>query len=275
MRESWTKSPDAEQRWGRRRGGAALEALDGSFASALRTLQDIQEDAVASANFWQWVHVTGFRHQLLLEAGERTEASRHAARLRQRLDALPTNPFAEDWAVAQDPVPRLLNAEYRGGLLSRAGHNAERVAWLQRWGPRSTRFTRPFFWVHAYAEYAETPEEATEALAALPRFGAVPPFRPLTATNFSIGRTYLLAGKVDEAIPYLTKATKACTPLSYPVPYVRSNLFLGMALAKKGDKPGACAAYAKVLKHWGKAKPRSVSAEQARKLSRELGCPAG
>jgi hypothetical protein len=30
-----------------------------------------------------------------------------------------------------------------------------------------------------------------------------------------------------------------------------------------------------VLKHWGEARPRSVSAEQARTLSRELGCPAG
>jgi serine/threonine-protein kinase len=212
---------------------------------------------------------------VLLEQDRRAVAAQFAADLELRLPALSTNQRLEDWAIAQDPRPRLSDGRYRGGQLTLAQRNERRAAWLHERERQVRPLIRPYLWVNAYAEYAETPEEAREALAALPQFGGIPPFRPLTATNFSIGRTYLLAGKVDEAIPYLTKATRACTPLSYPVPYVRSNLFLGMALAKKGDKTGACAAYAKVLKHWGKAKPRSVSADQARKLSRELGCPAG
>ena len=174
----------------------------------------------------------------------------------------------------QDPVLPLAAAEVRGGLLAAAGFAQRRDAWLREREPRTHSNMKGYLWVHAYAEHAETSDQAQEAMAALGRFGGMPSHRPLTATNYSIGRTLLLAGKTEEAVGYLRKAAHACMPLSAPVRYVRANLFLGQALEATGDKAGACKAYDVVLARWGKAKPRSVTAEEARRRSKALGCTA-
>jgi hypothetical protein len=44
------------------------------------------------------------------------------------------------------------------------------------------------------------------------------------------------------------------------------------ALETKKDTEGACAAYKVVLDRWGHAKPRSVTADQARERAKALGC---
>ena len=53
---------------------------------------------------------------------------------------------------------------------------------------------------------------------------------------------------------------------------IRSWFFLGEARAAKGDREGACAAYGKQLDHSGAARPRSLTAEKARRRQRELRC---
>jgi TolA-binding protein len=88
----------------------------------------------------------------------------------------------------------------------------------------------------------------------------------------AFGMTYLLAGKVDEALPYLERAARSCSALDHPLTQTAAHLHLGTALEARGDRPGACAAYRTVLERWGAAKPRSVSAEAARARSRALGC---
>jgi serine/threonine-protein kinase len=57
-----------------------------------------------------------------------------------------------------------------------------------------------------------------------------------------------------------------------PFGHVHAALDLGRALEAKNDTPGACDAYAKVLARFGKAKPRSVSAEAARARRSALRC---
>jgi hypothetical protein len=49
-----------------------------------------------------------------------------------------------------------------------------------------------------------------------------------------------------------------------PMTWMSAQLELGQALEAKGDRPGARAAYERVLERWGKAKPRSLTAERAR-----------
>jgi serine/threonine-protein kinase len=185
---------------------------------------------------------------------------------------LPTNQGAEDWAMAEDPVPMLYEARYRAHAITRAARDARRDAWIASWRARTTRDYVPYIWVHAYATYATTPSDATEAIAAREPFGAIPPYRPKTATNADIGRTLLLAGDAAAATPYLKRATRSCLPLDLPFPFVRSQLGLGEALAKSGDTSGACAAWGALIARWGDAKPRSTTASAARARSKELGC---
>jgi serine/threonine-protein kinase len=54
---------------------------------------------------------------------------------------------------------------------------------------------------------------------------------------------------------------------------MRAHLHLGDALASKGDTASACAAYRVVLDRWGSARPRSVTADQARAHAASLRCP--
>jgi serine/threonine-protein kinase len=53
---------------------------------------------------------------------------------------------------------------------------------------------------------------------------------------------------------------------------VQSHLYFGEASEQKGDVAAACDAYAFVIARWGNAKPKSVSADEARARSKKLGC---
>jgi len=126
-------------------------------------------------------------------------------------------------------------------------------------------------------------------LPPLPRLAYLPPRHrsphqrlPLSMLHFpllqrstpdaEIGRTYFLADKIDEAIPHLKRAASKCFIYHDPFTILGSSLLLGRALEQKGDNKGACDAYGKVLARWGNAKPRSVTADEARERSRKLGC---
>ena len=127
----------------------------------------------------------------------------------------------------------------------------------------------------SYAHGVETPEEAREALALFPN---VAPPRVLAAKDFSVamlGKLYVLAGRAEEAVPYLQRTVKSCFALLAPFVHTRANYYLGRALEATGDTAGACAAYGNVLARWGGAKPESVTASKARGRSRELRCAAG
>jgi len=138
-------------------------------------------------------------------------------------------------------------------------------------------------WNYAYASPAFTPAEARRAIDALGEFGP-----PKGAPSFvvavygrngspeaDVGRLSLLAGRVDEAIPHLQRAEAACDIFTSTLDHLRATLDLGRALEQKGDRAGACDAYGKVLARWGRAKPRSVTADEARRGAKRLGCAAG
>jgi len=82
----------------------------------------------------------------------------------------------------------------------------------------------------------------------------------------------LLAGKIDEAIPFLRKATTRCVGMLAPFQQTHAHLWLGQALETKGDTKGACSAYKVVLDRWGNAKPKSLTADQARVRTTALAC---
>jgi hypothetical protein len=50
------------------------------------------------------------------------------------------------------------------------------------------------------------------------------------------------------------------------------ELRLGELDEQSGNNPSACAHYAKLLERWGHAKPRSVTADEARARATKLGC---
>jgi serine/threonine-protein kinase len=201
-------------------------------------------------------------------------AARARDYMRRRL-GLSTDPRADDGALAKDYVPRLLVAERRAGLLSAAETETQRDEWIASWSKRVGADNRPFLWLYAYAAPAETKEDALRALAEEPKYGGAPKYTRWALGDFYRGKTYLLVGRVDEAIPLLYRASRSALALSAPFDHTHANLLLGRALAGVGRKEEACAAFRVVLARWGNAKPRSVSAEEARAAvgPRGLMCP--
>ena len=90
----------------------------------------------------------------------------------------------------------------------------------------------------------------------------------------AVGRTLFLGGRADEGLRWLERGAKTCRALELPVEHTRAHLWLGMAREAMGDKVGACAAYRVVQARWGKAKPRSVTADKAAERLRALSCAA-
>jgi serine/threonine-protein kinase len=90
----------------------------------------------------------------------------------------------------------------------------------------------------------------------------------------AVGRVLLLAGRQADAVAPLRAAAASCSAIAVPIDHTHANLYLGQALEATGDTAGACAAYQVVLSRWGAAKPRSLSADLARKRARALGCEA-
>lgn len=126
-------------------------------------------------------------------------------------------------------------------------------------------------WIWAYANAVVTPQDARDALAVLPRYLPLPPDRLRDAEDDeSIGRTYLMAGRPEEALPYLRRASRSCKAVMYPFEHTWANLELGQIL-ESTDVPGACAAYRVVFDRWATA-AASRSAHVAYVRRKELGC---
>ncbi|HEX8794263.1 MAG TPA: protein kinase [Polyangiaceae bacterium] len=249
-----------------------LAALTGDFAGA-RTLADtIVEEAGTSPDRSLRSRATLLSIAASLEAGQPQDAARAARTFLERQDAWTPEPRSDDFAVLRDGTPGMWIGERAGGSLSTAELHAQLDTWTTEWAARLPEPSRGYAWLYGYARFAATPEDAHAALEALPRFGDIPRFTPLAFGDAYVGRTYVLAGRDGEAIPHLQRAARSCLALGHPIDHTQTELLLGQALAEAGDVEGACAAYGVVLSRWGHAKPRSVTADAARRQATVLGC---
>jgi serine/threonine-protein kinase len=166
-----------------------------------------------------------------------------------------------------------LREKWRGEDLHRTGFRE----WWRGEDVRRTGFPEWWTWLMFDSEFALTPEEARAALAKAP--SSLPESKRALDTEYELGRLLLLAGRAADAAPRFERAAQSCAPfrgyetVSYVPFMVRASLDLGRAREALGDKGGACASYRRVLARWGDAKPRSVTADEARARAEKLSCP--
>jgi serine/threonine-protein kinase len=204
---------------------------------------------------------------LYVEMGRAQGARAIADDFLRRRPAWPPFRAGDDAAMFHDFAGVMLATQLRAGELSRADFVAKRDAWVREVETRTTGFYRAMTWVPEYADPAVTPDDAQEALEVLASRGKLAPWFWFTRAYGAIGRVYELAGRHEEALPYLRRATSLCLRKD-----PADRLFLGMALEATGDTRGACSAYDEVLRRWGNAKPRSVTADAARARRKALAC---
>jgi serine/threonine-protein kinase len=243
----------------------------GDFAAASSLLAE-REKALGGSNE-QVVHAELIEARIAID----TEIARPAAAgaaARAYLDkrgALSSTGTDDDIRMRAETPGFALLAARRAGLITRAELRAERDRFVALWRPRLGPGYLPFLWLDAYAVTVDDEDDAREALDALPSFGGLPRFFYYDPLQDRVGLTFLLAGRVDEAIPWLEGGARACE-LPFVTRPIAARLLLGEAREQKGEKGAACAAYAEVLKRWGSATPRSVTAEEARRRAKALGC---
>jgi eukaryotic-like serine/threonine-protein kinase len=265
--EGWLELSDpATRRDDEARARAALDVLDGRFATALPALASVTGDDTFSGFGVEatWLF-------LLEETRQEKELGEAALRLRQQLERkLP--PTLSPSSLLESKAPDVMRALLVSGAQTAADFERERDALEKAWLSAAPALAG-IVWLRLRASFVDSPASATMALNALPAEGA-PQHLFGGVSHSTIGKTYLLAGKVKEARSWLERAAGSCRALTAPVTWVRSQYWLGRALEADGDKRGACAAYATVVERWGKATPPSSTASDARNAARSLGCEA-
>ncbi|HEY2518444.1 MAG TPA: serine/threonine-protein kinase [Polyangiaceae bacterium] len=245
---------------------ADFAVVEGDFTKAhdlaRRQLALVESDPEGQRHF----RPTKTLVKIALETGDLKTAGALADAFVRRAGAWATTERSFD-----NDLPWLLHVARRDGTLSSADFEAARRAWASTW--RGARTSAGYVWVLAYADAVDSPEEAREALALLPEFGALPPFFPIAANQeLPVGKVFALAGRSEEAKVHLVRGAKHCARLEDPFAHPQAELELGLLEEANGNADAACAAYQAVLSQWGSAKPRSVTAERARERARPLRC---
>ena len=266
LSQKWSHVPNDRRRAIELADRAELELGLGDFPQAEEHLKELGEAVRSDAIVSGHARYAGALTTLYLETGRSKKASAIADDYLKRVDA---------WAGASavGTTMRLLRVMLHTGNLAKPAFQTRRDEWLQRYQKiDSSEKTMP--WLLAYAFNLETREEAEEALTALDALPAgmrPTPMRNKEEGSLELGKMYVLLGRTDDALPFLRQRASSC--LSNLNRVLVSDV-LGQALEQKGDIQGACSAYATVIDRFGKAKPRSLTAERAKARSRALGCAA-
>jgi serine/threonine-protein kinase len=200
---------------------------------------------------------------IALEAGDRDVVREAASSFLARERAwTPASP-----AEAAMPITVLFFARVSGSLSRDAfvRERTRRVAAVETKLEGAPDGERWLVWFFAWAWPAETPNDARAALDALARYPALLPAEAMKGFSAGlVGRVYALAGDRPRAIAYLRRAATTCFMMNSIEGAMRARLELANALLEQGQRAEARALYADVVDRWGRATPRSVSADEAR-----------
>jgi serine/threonine-protein kinase len=272
LRRRRDRMTDSDRPSGQREEEEQVAMLGGDFGRAAKLAREGYDAARDSSVVTEHGRAARILVAIDMEAGRVDDAASVAAEYVAKHDGWDPSPRLDDWALIDDPVPRMLSTLVQKGAMDPATFARERGRTVERWSAGFMPLLKGFVWINGYASAAESPAEAAVALEALPPYEPLPPYTPLSLASFDVGRTFLLGGRVDDALPMLEKATTNCFVFDHPIEHTRAFYFLGQAREAKGDPVGACTAYAAVQERWGHATPRSVTAEKALARARALHC---
>ncbi|HEY8077264.1 MAG TPA: protein kinase [Labilithrix sp.] len=271
LEQAWPRTVEGDRAWRQVEDVFAMHVLAGEFADAEHDAHELESLVASDASLAAHARPARMLVDLYVETGRTADAAKVAEAWLRRREAWVPDPRAEDFALARDPAPLMMATMLHAGRLSADAFALQREGWIQTWKKSLIPKYTPFLWVHGWAVPTSTSADAEGALAALPAYRPIPRYAPRTLADADIGRTFLLAGKTDDAMPYLRAAASSCLALQRPFEHTHANLDLGLAREKSGDTDGACASYRVVVRRWGEAKT-STSGARAKERMRALAC---
>jgi serine/threonine-protein kinase len=247
-----------------------LAILHGDFRAADEFARVWSERVAASPDEWSHQQPFWYRSAILLESGRTTEAAALAEEYLRRFAGWSADDSLWSTSIYAHDV------QLKAGTLNRASFNALRTTWLKREDARAERTGRTDkarWWFVAFARPATTAEDANTALGVLASFDPLrSPLNRGLSDEEPLGRTYLLANRLDDARRSLSRAANSCDGLELPIYWLGARFELGRTFEALGDTRAACTAYRRVLESWGGATPRSLTAASARARSAALRC---
>ncbi len=257
-----------------------LALLDGDLARADELARKFDAALPATADAWDRAQPARVRMNVLLEQDKREEAADVAEDFLGRAQGFTPYPFAPDQTFGfYEPL-------YRAKRIPPSELAAQREKWLdaerarlstgrdearEEDDAREDKNAWPL-WMVAWGALVETREEANDALAHLPPERLLPQGdRRSSVLDFNLGKTLVLAGRANDALPRLQRATETCSSFDDGMRVVRGLFYLGQAYEAKGELAAARASYGKVLAAWPKTDARTTKSARAR--LRALGGP--
>ena len=259
-RMAWKHSPPDEAAWGDAQDRAAVAELSGDAHALDSALKDLDRLAGERTDAYDRMNVAMTEVSAYTELGAVDRAARVADAFLATRETLTEDAGLDEFAIVFDDQPIMFKALERAGKITPTELDRRRGAWIDGWRGRLDANISRYLWLYGYAKIVETPAEAAQALAALPAFGPLPRYRPSLIIDAHIGRTYLLAGRPDDAVPLLESASAQCNTFEDPIAWVHASLWLGEALEAQGHTQDACAAYRSVATRWAGFGSRSTSA---------------
>ncbi|MFO0591149.1 MAG: protein kinase [Polyangiaceae bacterium] len=270
----WAKIKGTEDAYREQLERAALATLQGDLAKAVTLVRDVEALTKTNPDMEPRIDAALWQLDLGEEAADLAETGKLAQDLWSRKAA---------WDSGQRRVgfnTRVLQLDpllLRVMRLTKRMPDAEWTTAREKWvadSKASGALGDEGVWVLGYAMQVETPEDASEALKTMPPSIVTTTTwttkLPGLLTFAYAGRTLALAGRADEGIRLLKRATTSCSSLDEPMLHTRVHAWLAAALEKKGDKDGACAALSVVTKRWDPATWRTAKASAER--AKALGC---
>jgi serine/threonine-protein kinase len=270
MAQEWALFPEDGRKRRELEGRTRLALLGGDFTEAESHARELEKLATGTPTEAAHAWPARVLVDVYTESGDTAKAGKAAKSFLDRREAwLPMRPVGDD---VSSSVPSILAAARRAKLIDDGAFRAQRDAWLAQARGGISPLWENELWYVAFAAPAETKEEAIVAMDTLNGFTPLPAARDLNAFDFAAGKAFHLAGRTDEALVRLRSAVKSCILLDDPIAQTRAHEVMGRVLEEKGDKAGACEAYAAVTSRWAAARPRSITAERAKARSAALGC---
>lgn len=248
-------------------------ALDaGELDRALELARTYEEKLPPTAD--QLAHAFAARTmvRIFLEQDDAEDATKTARGYLDRRDAWPVYPFAIDPSIEFHAML------YRAEQIAPNELATLRERWLEREKARLPTSARPeskeawSTWATVWGAFVETHDEAVAALSHVPSAALPAGPRRTTELDFALGRTYALANRPAEALPFLLRITQTCSALDDVLLVQRARWFAGNAYEASGDTNKARDMYRRIVAAWPGA-PGSRTVKSANERLEALSHP--
>lgn len=250
LSRSWALQPALKRASSERWDRTYLAIVDGDLVKAEQLARDFEADLPPSADQYDHAGPARVRMNVLYESDDVAGAAKVARGFLDRMDAWAVYPFAPDPSIAfYEPL-------YRSGDVKKAELDRQRTRWTERekqrlaGGDHTPRAAWGMWSI--WGGFAETKEEALEAIGRMPQLPLPVGSRRALSLDFGIGKVYALVGRPREALPALLRVTSTCSSLEDALLVARARYYLGLAHEANGDKLEAREAYQKVVAMWPK-----------------------